>query len=404
VARVLFLIAAGFLGRIINNDGHAYFQIASSLLAGDGFASGPGHPTAFRPFGYPFFLAAIYGAFGESVVSIQICQALLGGLLVLPTVRLAQHLVSPLTAALIGLGVTLHPILLYLPALIAPGAAAVFLQVCLIWLALRISEGDAVFSLSFFGFVLAGAAAILMRPELLLLPVLLALGYLLSVGPRSVSARILILAASLAIALAVVPPLIRNYAIFDAFIPLPTVGGVTFWGANNAAADGGWILPSAEVWPNANPPAGMQGWRDLTEKESQARFYATSWAWIKNNPGEALALIPRKILRSWTLSYADQNRENALPVAAHVVHGLFVLFAFAGLGICWRRSRAYVWLLAAPIVAWLAKTVVFYGSARQTAVVLPVLCVLSGVALEAVGKRLMALVTAHRRRASTGST
>ncbi|MBC7261092.1 MAG: hypothetical protein H5T63_03680, partial [Chloroflexi bacterium] len=41
-------------------DAAAYDRIAQNLLAGYGFASTPGQPTAFWPPLYPFFLAGLY--------------------------------------------------------------------------------------------------------------------------------------------------------------------------------------------------------------------------------------------------------------------------------------------------------------------------------------------------------
>lgn len=389
LVRLAFLIATGSLGRMINDDGYAYHQIAENLVAGHGFALAPGRPTAFRPFGYPCLLAAVHRMTGEYVVSIQIIQALLGSLLVLPTFQIARRLLSPLTAASVGLAVALHPVLLYLPALFSPGQVALFLQMCLLYLALSVSKRDDRFPRAFFGFVFVGTAATLMRPELLLLPLLLALGHLLSAGLRSLSVRCLSLTALLATALAVVPPVVRNYCVFREFIPLPTIGGATFWGANNAAASGGWILPSEEAWPDLDPPGSTLGWPGLTEKESAARFYAASWAWIRKNPSQALALVPRKIVRSWTLSYADQDRTNTLSLAVHLSHSLFILSAFLGMAVAWRCCRRHAWLLSAPVALWIAKTVVFYGSARHTAMVLPVLSLLSGIALEAIGRSLV---------------
>ena len=78
-ARLVFTGWMGWFGRIVNNDAYEYNQIALSLLQGHGFAFGPGQPTAFRPFGYPVFLAAIYATLGPSTTWVHWVQALLGG-------------------------------------------------------------------------------------------------------------------------------------------------------------------------------------------------------------------------------------------------------------------------------------------------------------------------------------
>jgi len=388
-ARLIFTEWMGWFGRIVNNDAHEYNQITLSLLQGHGFAFGPGEPTAFRPFGYPVFLAIIYGVLGPSVVWVQCIQALLGALLVVPTYTIARYMGGQMIAILAGFGVALHPVLVYQTALLAPEVVAVLFQMLLLWFALSIARLEFLRGTDLLGFVLSGALATLMRPELLLITWLLALGFLAYAGIRSSRVRAILVASVLTTILAVGVPVIRNWLVFHAFIPFPTVGGVTFWGANNASVHGGWVLPSAETWPDGEPPTGMRGWDGLTELQTQARFYQASFDWVRQNPNAALALIPCKLARSWTLSFADEARSSTLPPIAGLANWAFGLVVLAGVLIFVRRRTPYMWLLFVPIVAWFFKTLVFYGSARQTAPVLPILCIFGSIALQESIERLI---------------
>lgn len=394
LGRLLFMVGAGSYGRVINSDAYEYNQIAASLLAGDGFAFGPGQPTAFRPFGYPFLLAALYGTTGLQVIGVHWLQAILGSLLVIPTYLIAQRLAGPRVAVLAGLGVAFHPILIYLVTLIAPETVALLLEMCTLWFALQVMEWRPPRWGHVLGFIVSAAAAALLRPELLLVSCLVAAGFVAHRGLGSKPGRAVVGAALLATVLAVVPPVLRNWLVFDALIPFPTVGGVTFWGGNNAAAGGGWVLPSSETWPDDNPPASMRGWQELTEQESQARFYGTALKWMRDHPGDMLTLIARKLARSWTLSYADEDRPRALPAAVDVANWVFGLVVLAGMIISLRTYRPMWWLLFAVVLAWLVKTVLFYGSARQTAPALPAFCVFAAIAIDGA---LMTLSCAHRR-------
>jgi hypothetical protein len=384
VARLLFLALSGFYGQVINSDAQDYGQIAVNLLAGHGFAFGPAEPTSFRPFGYPPFLAVVYALVGGSAAGVHWTQAVLGSLAVVPTYALARHLVSRAVAVLAGLGVALHPVLLYLTALIAPETVALLAQMGLLWFAFGIGCQRSIRLIAILGFALSAAIAALMRPELLLVVWLLPLGFMVTYRSFSGAARRLVAAALLATALAIVPPVARNAVVFRAFIPMPTIGGVTFWGANNAAVSGGWVMPTPDTWPDDDPPLSMRGWAGLTEKESQAKFYAASRQWIRDHPGSALGLIPRKLLRSWTLSFADEAKASRVPANLQLANWAFGLCILAGLIVACRKHRQAVWLLLAPIVAWLVKTVVFYGSARQTALALTALIIFAAVALAAV--------------------
>ena len=54
-----------------------YDEIARNLLEGKGFSS-DGRITAYRPPGYPFFVASVYSIFGSSPVAVRVVQAILG--------------------------------------------------------------------------------------------------------------------------------------------------------------------------------------------------------------------------------------------------------------------------------------------------------------------------------------
>ena len=134
-ARVLYLQATHSFGQITNNDAQEYNQIAHNLLGGSGFAFKPGEPTAFRPFGYPWFLATIYATVGDSTTGVHWLQVFLGSVLIVPTYLLARALVSQLAAVIAGLGVALHPVLIYVTALIAPETVALLAEMFLLWFA-----------------------------------------------------------------------------------------------------------------------------------------------------------------------------------------------------------------------------------------------------------------------------
>jgi 4-amino-4-deoxy-L-arabinose transferase-like glycosyltransferase len=388
-ARLLFLVVSGSYGRVINHDATEYLDIAESLLAGFGFAFGPGQPTAFRPFGYPFLIAAVFGIVGARVAPFQSMQAALGALLVVPTYAIARRLAGHRVALLAGLGVALHPVLLYLPAVIAPETAAMLLQLLALWSALLILERKDRRWQALVGYILCSAAAALMRPEFLLVSGLVAVGLLVWLGAGSRRLQVLLSATILAVLLTIGPPTLRNWRTFDAFIPFPTVGGVTFWGGNNALAGGGWILPTAQNWPTEDAPSSMRGWPKLTEQQSQARFYRSAYQWMEAHPSDLLGLIPRKLIRSWTLSFSDEGRSPSLPWIVEVANWLFGAVVLAGMILARHRYRPAWWLLFAPVIAWVVKTVLFYGSARQTAPILPVLCIFAAVTLETAAVHLI---------------
>ena len=392
VARVAFLRLTGAYGQVINDDGYSYNQIAANLLAGYGFAWEPGQPTAFRLFGYPWLLAAIYRVGGISPATLQWVQVILGALLVVPTYALARRLGSTAVALLAGLGVALHPVLIYLTVLTAPEVVTILCQIGMVWYAWLIASGRSRTWPAALALTLAGALGVLFRPESLLIIWLFPLAAALALGLCSREVRTLLVTAALATVLAVALPVARNWAVFNTFIPFPTIGGVTFWGGNNPHANGGWLMPAPQYWPDAEPPPlGMQGWPGLSESQSQASFYRASFEWMRSDPVAALRLIPQKLLRSWTFTFADETRSRVLPPVIDWLNALFGLVTLLGIAfaLC-RHERILVAILFVPVVAWLAKTVIFYGSARQTAAAVPFVCIFAALALVKLTERLRA--------------
>lgn len=383
-ARMAFLSLTGYYGNVINGDAYEYNTITSSLMSGYGYAFDLGEPTAFRPFGYPFFLGGVYTILGQSTIAVHWVQTLVGGLLVLPTYGLTRHLGDHRIAILASVGVALHPILVYLTAILAPETLTVFLQMCLLYFAFRLVECEHLSFSDLAGFTITGVGAVLMRSELMLLIWLLPIMYAFTtrlVLPMHYRIRTIFVVTLVTTGLAIVPTTIRNWVVLDAPTPFPTIGGVTFWGANNGASDGGWILPSPEVWPDDSPPSSMRGWSGLSEVESQHRFYQTSFVWMREHPMEIPPLLVRKLERSWMLSYADQDRQVEFPPPVSILNLCFGGCAILGLLLLLHRRSSILWLFLATVFSWIAKTLVFYGSARQSATVFPIACILAAVTL-----------------------
>lgn len=87
-----------------------------------------------------------------------------------------------------------------------------------------------------------------------------------------------------------------------------------------------------------------------------------------------------------------------LLILGRLLNAAFGLAALAGAVLAWRKcERLLAALLLAPAAAWLVKTLVFYGSARQTAAVLPVAAIFAGAALTVAAGRVRGAMQAARR-------
>jgi hypothetical protein len=171
---------------------------------------------------------------------------------------------------------------------------------------------------------------------------------------------------------------------FGELIPASTISGVTFWGGNNPSAEGGWLLPTKDVWNGVDAPDSMRGWDKLSEKQSQDRFMRTAVEWIIQYPVDWIRLLPKKLARSLTLSFSDQQRSFSHPVLS-AIYLLGMIFGLLGGLARIKEFRHYV-VLYTLLLFWLVKTLVFYGSARQTILALPAFTVFGALAVIDIGK------------------
>jgi hypothetical protein len=125
--------------------------------------------------------------------------------------------------------------------------------------------------------------------------------------------------------------------------------------------------------------------------------YSLGWEWIRENPGEFARLAARKIsifwsgaamgLTGWNLPLGLSGLRRAVDMVtpepgavATVWRVALALVCAAGLAAGVRRAALAPWLLF--LASKVAVTVLFFGYARQGAVVVPVVALLTGLAVE----------------------
>jgi len=356
-------------------DGISYDVLAYNLVSGNGFALDT--LTAFRPPGYPLFLAAIYSLFGRDYAWIRIFQAILGALSALPIYILARQVWSRPVAVLGALGMAAHPILIYFTQAIYPETLMVLLACILLMLTIAPSGGMST-RRGFLVGLLLGLMS-LIRPATLVLGVWFALWIpLRSSGRwRGVATAGALIDGTLIL---VLPWTLRNYRVCGAFVPIATNGGVNLWAGSNPLANGGRVDPSPETWLDADPPQGFQGWPGLTEVQSEQRFRHTALAWIQGHPAESLALLPRKLVRSQWINFGAQDKRIDLPVATMFAYAVFLGASLTGVFLSiqhWRRLVP-MYLLALHTILM---SLIFFGSTRQSALLVPIQVLLAAVAV-----------------------
>lgn len=232
IVRTIYLLSSPNIPqyRYFNFDEADYELIAKNLFEGNGYCYLRGHPTAFRPPLYPLVVASVYKASGTRNHA---------------AVRWVQVLLSSATAGLVfllgllvfgrGAGVwagaifALYPTMLYyVPKLMTETLFIALLYASLVTVVLAIKRGAANL------FAAAGllfGVSFLCRPVLLPFIIGLFVPMMFLLSRRKVIHRTAVCSiAFLAVFVAAVSPwVIRNYIVFDEFIPTDTHLGWVLW-------------------------------------------------------------------------------------------------------------------------------------------------------------------------------
>jgi 4-amino-4-deoxy-L-arabinose transferase-like glycosyltransferase len=388
-------------------DPQDYDRIARSLAAGDGFPQSitapAGGESAFRPPGYPLFLAAVYEVTGRYWNMARVIQAFLGALTAGLVGLIAWQLWGRRLVALVALAIAAAypPLVLSSTALISE---AVFLPLMLAAIAATLHYRRAGAGPGWAA--LAGAllgAAILVRPVALLLVVPLAFG--LRLRPARWRHPLAAPAVMIAVCLAFVTPwIVRNAVVMDQ-LTMATEADYLLAGVYNPTARHDPDLPGA--WrPVSLVPSLRPLLKDasLDESELSEKLRDRALDYLTDHPFYVLEAGFWNTLRLFDLSaghgfavrnYADVGQgRGAADWATYGFYGLAVVAILGAFTVPARRAPAWVWAVPVLLVAG----VVFLagGYARYRLPVEPFVVLLAALALAAAWDRL--------RRAETPRT
>lgn len=285
------------------SDSAWYYARAASIAAGDGYAI-DGRPTAYWPVGYPAFLGGLFAVTGVSRLAAMLANAALWGVSAYLALCLARIMLrSERAARLVVLMMALHPNSIAYASLLLSEPLALCLLLAGTLLLVRVPDAaGGLWRTAVTGLVFGVGG--LVKPQLLLVPVLL-----LAVGAVRGTARLrwtrgLLVYASAAVVL--LPWTLRNHAIFEAHGILANNDGINLYIGNNPDANGTYQLDDAT---EARYRVGTD------EHEWNARARSLALAYIRKHPGDALAMLPRKL---WYYLRSDVEgfKMNAMGLAA----------------------------------------------------------------------------------------
>lgn len=372
-------------------DSGVYAGLAADVARGDVLLRGPGPVPYFVSPLYIYFLAAVHALSAGSLLAAKVVQIALGtaavGLVWGMTRRLFDDraaLVAGILYALTGI-VSFHEILI-LQAALDPFLTALFLYLIVVGL------GSRGFSLKVW--VAAGAAGGLLalnRPNALLCVAAVAVA--LAVGRARPAVALLVGTAAI-----VALPLARNVIVSGEPVLISSHGGLNFLVGNGPGANGVYrAIPgiTPDIWGQSADTkrlAEAEEGRPLSTREVSAHFARKAWAWIRSEPGAAVALFANKVRFVLSGDEAPLNfsfpwyRERSLVLKLLFVGpGLLVPLAGAGFVLAFfasagaARHNLLVW--AAFVPAYVLAVAAFFVATRYRLPLLVALAPLGGAAV-----------------------
>ncbi|MBX2992489.1 MAG: glycosyltransferase family 39 protein [Bacteroidetes bacterium] len=281
----------------LNPDPDRFGEVALSVANGDGFVyEKDGSPVLERTPLYTFIVAGLFAiAGGYSVVAVQIYQAVLHGLASVVVFAIVARLLNRQTAIVCQSIFALHPIVLWYTARIWVETTHTCLLVLIAYTLLLFFESPTYRRGILLG-LLTGLSC-LVKPILLLFPVIIAVLTMSRFGLQGYKTGIAVLVATFAV---VLPWTIRNYEVSGKFVAVNTSLGFNLFQ--------GTVI--GENWPSAG--MGILDYWEKGKERADAILSPHGLAW-ESVEGDALLtrrsfdsdnITPGKVMRRFAANFA----------------------------------------------------------------------------------------------------
>jgi 4-amino-4-deoxy-L-arabinose transferase-like glycosyltransferase len=365
------------------SDSFAYDTFARNIAAGEGYGWTRDARSAYWPVGTSALYAFLYLVFGSSYTSIVVANIVLGVGIALLTTYLASKWYGAIAGVCAGALYAVWPSQVEFTTVLASELPFMFAML------VAISCWSPSATRSWQRAIAAGIAlgvATLIRPQALLLPVVLAIS---SIAGRDGWWRVCRFAsiAGVVALLTVVPWSLRNVKVFGTFVLVSTNGGVNLWMGNNPDSEGGYMPPPPHV-------------QSLTEPERNRVLRQEALDYIHSDPAGFLARSAVKLVRlhdretigvHWNTGFGERfgARASDLLKSASTAFWWFALAAaLLGTVITLRRSGLRAYLASPAPVVWMYFAVIHAAIVIQDRYhfpSIPSIAALAGIALAELG-------------------
>ena len=399
--RLYYLYALGntpFFEPLTNLVDDGVYNLRGREIAAGDWLGGPSWLIYTTPL-YPYYLGLIYKIFGYSVGAAHFIQTFLGALTPLLVYGLAKEAFDSRRVPLVaGAICAVYVPFIFYENMLLGESLAIFLILCgLLLLARTLKKADGAPGTVFLTGLLFGITT-LFRPNLLI-PVgfcALYLGLLLGYKRKRKglgAATALLLLAGLALGIA--PVTLKNYRLYNDFVPISAHGGVNLYMAANPEKGGGF-RPSVgfgtgmkEIITNSVTMAEQAEGRTLKPSEVSSYWSGRALENVRSSPFGFFVHMLRGA--AYFLNrYEYPDTINMLFVAEFVPflkpgafsYGIVAVLALCGIALGLRKWGSAAWLLAVFAFTYSASVGMFFIIARYRVVVVPLFIIFAACGLE----------------------
>lgn len=372
-------------------DSIYYHNWALNIIQGDWI----GHEVFFLGPFYAYFLAIIYKIFGTNIIVAQSIQAALSSFGAVFLYLIARRLTNNRNAVIASIIYIFSGILIFFTGALLYVEVNIFLSLLLSYLLITLIDNFSrkllIFAAIVFGLL------VIVRPEFLLLLVLLIPYFIIKIKPKPILQYIVFAMISLFV-ISIIP--IRNYLVAKDFVPFTGHAGINFYYGNNPYTDGTWrvvypLTRSADISIEAFQKSS-QMINGQTVKASTASNYWMKQGldFIKQYPAKDIKLLSRKFLlfiNSYEIPndyYFNQTKEDSF-ILKIAIFGFGFIFPCAVLGIALSAKRwKDFYIIYSFISIYVVSALVFYVISRLRVPVLPFLIIFAAIFLGEFFERL----------------
>jgi len=232
-----FILRVGYVltveDKIFWIDGVEYYSLSQNIVAGQGYVTSEGVPTAYRPVGYPLLLSFLFILGGNGLLWVRLAQAVISSATILLVFLLAKKLMGNSSALIAALISAIYPYFIFLPSAILPTCWFSFLIVAGIYLLIQNNSKHEMTRTIASGIVFG--LATLTRPSAAIL-VIAIIGWLLMTNLSAPKKALLrVVTFGVCVSMVVLPWMMRNKSAIGKPV-IATNGGRNFWLGNNQRA------------------------------------------------------------------------------------------------------------------------------------------------------------------------